>query len=218
MKFPEPRLVFLSTLLAIFCLAAAPGARAQSGEAPPGTQPAPSPASASKVTGTVTRFVNDEIELRTEDGKDQKVGVTESTEKNVEIAKGVAITVEFHRKIGTFILAEKIYAAGQAPAAEPVPAPMVQTYMATGEIVSASDATLVLHTPDGDVTFFLLPSTEYLVKPLVAGLRVTVEYREDKDKSKVAIRVLPAKSDEPETPPPASPPPATPPPTSPPSA
>jgi hypothetical protein len=160
-----------------------------------------------QVTGTVTRFVGEEIELKTKDGKEQKVGLNDSTKRLVEIAKGAEITVEYHRKIGGFIIAERIVAPGTAPATEPLPAPVLKTGTATGDILSATDSTLVLRTEEGDVTFFLSPSTEILVKPLNPGLKVTVEYREDKEQTKVAVRVIPAKSDEPETPPPASPPP-----------
>jgi hypothetical protein len=177
-------------------------------QAPAPQEPAP-PAQPAvpQITGTVVRFVDTELDLKTKDGKEQKVALNEATKKLVEIAKGIDVTVEYHRRVGGFIIAERILAAGTAPATEPVPAPVIKTSMMTGDILSASDSTLVLRTKEGDVTFFLAPSTEILVKPLTPGLRVTVEYREDKDQTKVAIRVLPAKSDEPETPPPATPPP-----------
>ncbi|MEP7010646.1 MAG: hypothetical protein ABJC13_10015 [Acidobacteriota bacterium] len=207
------------------CLATTAGLLGQSAEppaatAPPAEPPAvqepapPAQPAVPQVTGRVTRFVGNEIELKTTDGKDQKVAINDSTKTLVEIAKGIAITVEYHRKIGGFILAERIFAEGAAPATEPLPAPVMKTGTATGDILSASDSTLVLRTGEGDVTFFLSPSTEILVKPLAPGLNVTVEYREDKEQSKVAIRIIPAKSDTPETPPPATPPasPPTPPP------
>ncbi len=189
-----------------------PAATAPPAEPPAVQEPAP-PAQPAipQVTGRVTRFVGNEIELKTTDGKDQKVGINDSTKTLVEIAKGVEITVEYHRKIGGFIIAERIFAAGAAPATEPLPAPVMKTGTATGDILTATDSTLVLRTGEGDVTFFLSPSTEILVKPLAPGLRVSVEYREDKDQTKVAVRVLPAKSDEPGTPPPPAAPPTSPP-------
>jgi len=177
-------------------------------QAPAPQEPAP-PAQPAvpQVTGTVVRFANTEIDLKTKDGKEEKVAINEGTKMLVELAKGIEVTVEYHRKVGGFIIAERILAAGAAPATEPVPAPVLKTSTATGDILSVTDASLVLRTKEGDITFFLAPSTEILVKPLAPGLRVTVEYREDKEQTKVAIRVIPAKSDEPETPPPATPPP-----------
>lgn len=199
-------------------IAMTPGWGAQTAEPPATSEPqvqAPAPQEPAppaqpavpQVSGTVIRFADTEIELKTKDGKDQKVATNEGTKLLVELAKGIEVTVEYHRKVGGFIIAERILAAGAAPATEPVPAPVLKTSTATGDILSITDASLVLRTKEGDVTFFLAPSTEILVKPLSPGLRVTVEYREDKEQTKVAIRVIPAKSDEPEPPPPATPPP-----------
>lgn len=209
MKPHDPRFLRRIALAALTVWLAMPAASGAQITEPPAPVPDPAPPAqptVPQITGTVARFVGNEIELKTKDGKDQKVGLNESTKTLVEIAKGVEITVEYHRKIGGFIIAERIFAAGAAPANEPVPAPVLKTGAATGDILSASDASIVLRTAEGDVTFFLAPSTEILVKPLSPGLRVTVEYREDKEQTKVAIRVIPAKADEPETPPPAAPP------------
>lgn len=174
---------------------------AEPSPAPP-AEPAPEPIP--QVTGTIVKISTSELVLKTPDGKEQKVALNEDTEKLVEIAKGVEVTVEYRRKISSFFIAERVLAAGAAPATEPVPAPVLKTNTATGDILSASDSTLVLRTENGDDTFFLAPSTEILVKPLTPGLRVTVEYREDKDLTKVAVRIFAAKSEEPEeTPPPA---------------
>ncbi|HXU29577.1 MAG TPA: hypothetical protein VN851_03280 [Thermoanaerobaculia bacterium] len=226
MKNRERRILRRLALAAAAILIATTGAWAQSTEppaempqapqAPIAQEPAP-PAQPTvpQVTGTVVKFAGTELDLKTKDGKEQKVALNEGTKTLVEIAKGIEVTVEYRRKIGGFVIAERVLAAGAAPATEPVPAPVLKTSTATGDILSATDASLVLRTEQGDLTFFLAPSTEILVKPLAPGLKVTVEYREDKDQTKVAIRVLPAKSDEPETPPPATPP-ATPPPAPPP--
>ncbi len=188
-------------------IAEPPAAEVPPVQAPAVQEPAPTPEpTVPQVTGTVVRFVGTEIELKTRDGKEQKVALNDATQKLVEIAKGIEVTVEYRRRIGGFVIAERIFAPGSAPTTEPVPVPVLKTSSATGEILSASDASLVLRTEEGDVTFFLAPATEILVKPLTAGLRVTVEYREDTDQSKVAIRIVAAKSEEPEeTPPPADP-------------
>lgn len=191
------------TLVAVATLLSTIGATAQSAE-PPAEAPAPS--AGPQVTGTIVRLTDSRIDLKTEDGKEQKVALNEATERRVDLKKGTEVTVEYRRRIGDFVIAERVLAAGAAPADQPVPIPDVKTASATGDILSATDASLVLRAKAGDVTFFLSPSTEILVKPLTAGLRVTVEYREDKEQTKVATRIVPAAPEEPtETPPPADP-------------
>ena len=59
----------------------------------------------------------------------------------------------------------------------------------TGTVVSRTDAALVLRNDEGDVTLFLSPRTEYLVKSLEPGLIVTAEYQATSNDAKLATRV-----------------------------
>ena len=189
-------------------LVAAAGGRTPAFAQPPTSpaeNPSPPQSSAPQVSGTIVRVNNDRIDVKTSDGKTQKVALNESTKREVELKKGADVTVEYRRRIGDFVIAERVVAAGSIPAEQPVPVPDLKTASATGDVLSATDASLVLRTEEGDLTFFLSPSTEILVKPLTAGLRVTVDYREDKDQMKVATRIIPATLEEPVTPPPAEP-------------
>lgn len=183
-----------------------PPAEAPPAQAPVAQEPAPPPQpTVPQVTGTIVRVTESRIDLKTKDGKDQKVALNDDTERLVEVKKGTEVTVEYRRRIGDFVIAERVLAPG-TPAAEPVPAPVLKTGTATGDVLSATEASLVLRAEDGDLTFFLSPSTEILVKPITPGLRVAVDYREDKEQTKVATRIIPAAPEEPaETPPPADP-------------
>lgn len=166
-------------------------------QAPEGPSTAPVRRSVPRVTGTVTRWTGNRIDLKTPDGKLQKVAVNEDTERLVEIKVGAEVTVEFRRRISGFVIAERVLAATEgAPGAQPgsgtTTGPKIQSV--TGSVVSWSSAALLLRTDTGDLTIFVSPSTEYGVKSLDSGLQVTVEYREGSDGAKVATRVLAAKT------------------------
>lgn len=142
------------------------------------------------VTGTVARWNGNRIDLKTPDGKLQKVAVNQETERLVEIMEGAEVTVEYRRKISGFVIATKVLPAEAGAAAGTGKAPARSAGTATGQVVSWNNAALLLRTEEGDVNFYLSPSTEYLVKSLEPGLPVTVEYREGADRAKVATRVL----------------------------
>ncbi len=198
MNHPERRILRLfATLAATTLIAASTGWAAQTPEsAPEPPAAAPAPHAVPQVTGTIVKITTSRIDLKLKDGKTQKVAINDGTQRLVELEKGVEVTVEYRRKISAFIIAERILAA-DAKVTEPVPAPVLKTAMATGEILSATNASLVLHTEEGDVTFYLVPTTEILVQPLVPELRVTVEYRENNDQAKVAVKILAAAAAEP---------------------
>lgn len=146
------------------------------------------------ITGTVTRWNGNRMDLKLADGKIQKVAVNNGTEKLVEVKDGTEVTVEYRREISGFVIAERVLPAVKAaPAAQASAkaAPGQKVPAVTGSIVSWNDAALLLRTETGDVTLFLSPSTEYLVQP-GPGMQVTAEYREGADRAKVATRVLAA--------------------------
>ncbi len=170
----------------------------QQEQSSPETRPAPAPRALPHVTGTVVRWNGYRIDLKTPEGKTQEVAVNEDTERLVEIEPGAEVTIEYRRKIGDFVIAERVRpvqeadtaaqsATGTAPAAGPS--------TVTGTVVSWTDAALVLRTDAGDVTLFLSPRTEYLVKSLDPGLRVTAEYQATSNDAKLATRVQAAKED-----------------------
>jgi hypothetical protein len=144
----------------------------------------------SRITGTVLRWTGNRIDLKTPEGKTQKVAVNRDTERLVEIEQGAEVAIEYRREISDFIIAERVLPAGVED--EAVPSNTAQAKapgMVTGSIVNWSDAALVLKTDAGDVTLFLSPSTEYLVAALEPGLPVTVEYQEDSNQARLAVRV-----------------------------
>lgn len=194
------------SLAAAALLTLAAGAAAQSASEPEKRTPAqeqqqaaPVRSTVPQVTGTVTRRTRSRLDLKTTEGKSQKVAVNKDTKWLVEVEEGTEVTVEYRRKISGFVIAQRVLPAQEAAAAaQPgmATAPGAAAALAvTGSIVSWNDAALHLRTEAGDVTLFLSPSTQYLVKPLDAGLRVTAEYREGPDRAKVATRVLAAKSE-----------------------
>lgn len=163
--------------------------------APEQQQAAPAQRAVPHVTGKVTRQTRSRLDLKTAEGKMQKVAVNKDTEWLVEVKEGTEVTVEYRRTISGFVIADRVLPARDAAAAaqnggSKAPAPAAQTV--TGSIVSSNSAALLLRTEAGDITVFLSPSTEYLVKPLDPGMRVTAEYREGADGAKVATRVLTA--------------------------
>lgn len=144
------------------------------------------------VTGTVLRWNGYRIDLKTADGKTQEVAVNKDTERLVEIQPGAEVTVEYRRKIGDFVIAERVRPvaeAGTAAQSGTDTAPGTSPSTVTGTVVSWTDAALLLRTDSGDVTLFLSPRTEYLVKSLDPGLSVTVEYQETSKDSWLATRV-----------------------------
>jgi hypothetical protein len=220
MQKPERKILSLAAYLAVVLLAMPPGVKAQSaGEAeeqkPVQEQQAPdnhqareqvpekSPATAPArravphVTGTVTRITPSRIDLKTPEGKVQKVAVNEGTEWLVDAREGSEVKVEYRRKVSGFVIAERVLPAAEEGAAAAQPgkgtAPGQNARAVTGSVVSWNNTALVLRTEAGDVTLFLSPSTEYLVKSLDPGLRVNVEY-EGSDRAKVATRVLAVKA------------------------
>ncbi len=198
MNHPERRFLRLfASWAATTLIAVSTGWAAQAPEpAPELSAAAPAPHALPSVTGTIVKANASRIDLKLKDGKTQKVAINKDTQQLVELEKGVEVTVEFRRRISTFIIAERVLPA-QDPVTEPVPAPVLQTAMATGKILSASSASLVLRTEEGDVTFYLVPTTEILIQPLLPELRVTVEYREDANQTKVAVRIVAAAAEEP---------------------
>lgn len=161
-------------------------------------QAAPVRSTVPQVTGTVTRRTRSRLDLKTTDGKSQKVAVNKDTKWLVDdVKEGAEVTVEYRRKISGFVIAERVLPAREAaPAAQAgmAMAPGPAAHAVTGSVVSWNDAALLLRTEAGDVTLFLSPSTQYLVEPLNAGLLVTAEYREGADRAKVATRVLAAET------------------------
>lgn len=169
----------------------------QTQEQSPAKSTAPARRAVPHVTGTVTRWTGNRIDLKIPDGKLQKVAVNRDTERLVEIKEGAEVTVEYRRKISGFVIATKVLPAeADAPAAQPATsrAPSQKASALTGSVVSWNNAALLLRTDAGDVDFFLSPSTELLVKSLAPGLLVTIEYKEGPDRAKMATRVLAAKT------------------------
>lgn len=144
----------------------------------------------SRITGTVLRWTGNRIDLKTREGKTQKVAVNRDTERSVEIEQGAEVTIEYRREISDFIIAERVLPVGADDNAAPANTAQGKApATVTGSIVSWSDAALILKTDAGDVTLFLSPSTQYLVTPLEPGLPVTVEYQEDSNQARLAVRV-----------------------------
>ena len=202
-KLGRKTLSLAMSLAAAALLTLAAGAAAQSAGEPMKPTPAqeqqqaaPVRSAVPQVTGTVTRRTRSRLDLKTTEGKSQKVAVNKDTKWLVEVEEGTEVTVEYRRKISGFVIAERVLPARDAEAAQngasKAPAPAARAV--TGSIVSSNSAALLLRTEAGDITVFLSPSTEYLVKPLAPGARVTAEYREGADGAKVATRVLTAET------------------------
>lgn len=164
--------------------------QAEAGETPaqssPESRPSPAPRAVPHVTGTIVTWNGYRIDLKTPDGKTQQVAINEGTEQLVEIKPGAEVTVEYRRKIGDFVIAERVRPVEEtgtdtSSAASPA--------TVTGTLVTWSNAALVLRTETGDVTLFLSPRTESLDQPLEAGLPLTVEYQETADGAKLATRI-----------------------------
>lgn len=156
----------------------------------PEARPAPAPRALPHVTGTVLRWNGYRIDLKTPEGKTQEVAVNKDTEQLVEIKPGAEVTIEYRRKIGDFVIAERVRPVQAADtAAQSDTAPAASPVTVTGTVVSRTDAALVLRTDAGDVTLFLSPRTEYLVKSLEPGLMVAAEYQETSSGAKLATRV-----------------------------
>jgi hypothetical protein len=152
----------------------------------------PAPRALPQVTGTVASWNGYRIDLKTSEGKTQKVAVNEETERLVEIKTGAEVTVEYRRKIGDFVIAERVRPVKETGTAAQSGAGAAQSASPsalTGTVVSWTQATLVLRTEDGDVTLFLSPRTEYLVKSLDPGMPVTVEFQQSSNDAKLALRV-----------------------------
>ena len=163
----------------------------QQEQSPPEARTAPAPR-APHVTGTVLRWTGYRIDLKTPEGKTQEVAVNKDTEQLVEIKPGAEVTVEYHRKIGDFVIAERVRSVEEADTAAQSgtdTAPAASPGTVTGAVVSWTDAALILRTDAGDVTLFLSPRTEYLVKSLDPGLMVTAEYQATSNDAKLATRV-----------------------------
>lgn len=186
----KPGLKILSFAVAVL-LAVSGVLAAQSGPEPPQEPKRQQVRAVPQVTGTVIHWNGDRIDLKTREGKTQKVAVNADTERLVEIQEGIEVTVEYRRKVGSFVIAERVRPveenaaaqSGTGTATSPSPSSM------TGEVVSWNDAALVVRTAEGEITLFLSPETEYLVKSLDPGSRVTVEFREGSDGAKLATRV-----------------------------
>lgn len=165
-----------------------PPEQTQSPERSPSTgQPAPA-RTLPYVTGTVLRWTGSRIDLKTADGKTQKVAVNTDTEQLVEIEPGAEVSVEYRRKVSDFLIAERVVPA--KPAKEKEASGTGEALpTVTGSVVSRSNNALVLKTDAGDVTLFLSPWTEYKVESLQAGQRVTVEYRDRAEQGRFATSV-----------------------------
>ena len=192
-------MAFLATaaLLAIPDNLAAQGAtkeqqqeRQEQAQAQPetGETPAPAPRAVPQVTGTIASWNGYRIDLKTPDGKTQQVAVNEDTERLVEIKPGAEVTIDYRRKVGDFVIAERVRSVEEAGAAAQSGTDTAPSTV-TGTVVSWTPAALVLRTEEGDVTLFLSLRTESLVKSVEPGLPVTVEYEETSDGARLALRV-----------------------------
>lgn len=181
--------VFTAALVVATAMAAA--------RSEPAAQPEPARASP-HVLGTVSYWNGDRLEVKTPDGKTEKIAVNKETKRQVEIKTGVEVAVEYRRRIGGFIIAERVLpaAAVQAEAAPAAAAPG----SVTGTVVTWNNAVLILKTAEGDINLALSPSTEYRVTSLDPGLLVIVDYQEGSDHARLAtlVRVAPAPPAEPE--------------------
>lgn len=155
---------------------------------PSASQPAPAHSTLPYVTGTVLRWTGSRIDLKTADGKTQKVAVNTDTEQLVEIETGAEVSVEYRRKVSGFLIAERVVPAKPAQEEE-APGKAKALGTVTGSVVTRSNTALVLKTDTGDVTLFLSPWTEYKVKSLQTGQRVTVEYRDRAEQGRFATSV-----------------------------
>jgi len=157
-----------------------------------GETPAPAPRAVPHVTGTIASWNGYRIDLKMPDGKTQQVAINEGTERLVEIKPGAEVTIEYRRKIGDFVIAERVLSvkeAGTAAQSGTETAPNAGPSTVTGTVVSWTQAALVLRTEEGDMTLFLSPRTESLVKSIEPGMPVTVEYEETSDGARLAMRV-----------------------------
>lgn len=152
----------------------------------------PAPRAVPQVTGTVAKWNGYRIDLKTPEGKMQQVAVNEDTERLVEIKPGAEVTIEYRRKIGDFVIAERVRPveeAGTAAQSGTDTAPAASPSTVTGTIVSWTDAALVVRTDAGDTTLFLSPRTESLLKSFEPGQTVTVEYQETSKGARLATRI-----------------------------
>lgn len=165
---------------------------------------APAQRAVPHVTGTVARWNGSRFDLQLPDGKTEQVAVNRDTKVLAKIEAGARVSVEYRRKVSGFVIAERVLPAEEAapeapPAAAAAPAQSPGSPAITGSVVTWNDAALIVRTEAGEVTFFLSPETEYLVKSLDAGLQVVVEYQEE-GAAKLATRVRAAQAKEKETP------------------
>lgn len=166
-----------------------PPEQSQSTEQSPGaSQTPPARPTLPYVTGTVLRWTGSRIDLKTADGKTQKVAVNTDTKQMVEIERGAEVSVEYRRKVGDFLIAERVVPAKPARQEE-ASGKKNALGTVTGSVVSRSNNALVLKTEAGDVTLFLSPWTEYKVESLQAGQQVTVEYRDRAEQGRFATSV-----------------------------
>ncbi len=171
-------MVLMAALVATAAMAAA--------RSEPAAQPEPARASP-HVLGTVSYWNGDRLEVKTPDGKTEKIAVNKETKRQVEIKTGVEVAVEYRRKIGGFIIAERVLpAAAVQPAAAPAAAAPGSV---TGTVVTWNNAVLILKTAEGDINLALSPSTEYRVASLDPGLLVIVDYQEGSDHARLATLV-----------------------------
>lgn len=159
-----------------------------------GETPAPAPRAVPHVTGTIASWNGYRIDLKTPDGKTQQVAINEGTERLVEIKPGAEVTIEYRRKIGDFVIAERVRSVEEAGTAAQSGTDTAPSTV-TGTVVSWTPAALVLRTEEGDVTLFLSPRTESLVKSAEPGMPVTVEYQETSNGDRLAMRVQPTEKE-----------------------
>jgi hypothetical protein len=201
--------ILIAALLATAGSLAAQGAAGQAQPQNPSqeqakSQPAaPARSTGPQITGTVVLWNGDRLDLKTADGKTHKIAVNRGTQRLADIATGARLTVDYHRKVGGFIIAERVRpdeqstsgatgstTASSAPAQGASPAAPALT----GAVVSWNNSALIVRTKEGDATFFLAPTTEYLVKSLDPGSQVIVEYSQGADGAKLATRVRAAQA------------------------
>lgn len=77
---------------------------------------APAARAVPQISGTVLVWNGYRIDLKTPEGKTQQVAVNKETERLVEIKQGVVVTVEYHRKVGGFVIAERVLPMEEKPA------------------------------------------------------------------------------------------------------
>ena len=75
---------------------------------PSESEPAPAPVAVPHVTGTVLTWNGYRLDLKTADGETQQVAVNKDTERLVEIKPGTEVTIDYRRKIGDFVIAERV--------------------------------------------------------------------------------------------------------------